>query len=470
MPKHLPKTEKIEANPRTYIAIDLKSFYASVECVERGLDPLTTKLVVADATRTDKTVCLAVSPALKALGVGGRDRLFQVYQKVPRDSFIIAPPRMQKYVDVSTSIFAIYAEYLAPTDIHIYSIDEAFLDVTSYLNNYQMTAHQLARTIVKDVLGHTGITATVGIGENLYLAKIAMDIVAKHLLPDPDGVRIAELTEQSYREQLWTHTPLTDFWRIGPGIAKRLHDLAIYNMGDLANYSLTASDKLYQVFGINAELLIDHAWGYEPTTISDIKNYQANNHCLCSGQVLHRPYTYNETTTIIKEMAHKLALDLTEKNLLTDQIILDLSFSHDTTDTSKPPKNFSLSDIKEKAHLSHGSKSLTSFTNSSHLITEATLYLLQKLMPEDTAVRRVNITANHITHQASIPFLPLKQLDLFDTPYKTEQQTEQDQRLQQATIAIQARYGKNALILGTNFRPEATMRERNKQIGGHRAS
>ena len=260
---------------RTYIAIDLKSFYASVECVERGLDPLKAKLVVADATRTDKTVCLAVSPALKALGVGGRDRLFQVLKKVPRDSFIIAPPRMQKYIEVSSAIFAIYARYIAPEDIHVYSIDEAFLDVTSYLNTYEMSAHQLARTIVKDVLGHTGITATVGIGENLYLAKVAMDIVAKHLPGDSDGVRIAELNEFSYREKLWTHTPLTDFWRIGHGYAKRLHDLGIHNMGELARYSLTGYEKLYRVFGVNAELLIDHAWGYEPATISDTKHYHA---------------------------------------------------------------------------------------------------------------------------------------------------------------------------------------------------
>lgn len=298
---------------RTYIAIDLKSFYASVECVARGLDPLKAKLVVADATRTDKTVCLAVSPALKALGVGGRDRLFQVLKKAPRGSFIIAPPRMQKYIEVSSAIFAIYARYVAPEDIHVYSIDEAFLDVTSYLNTYEMSAHQLARTIVKDVLGHTGITATVGIGENLYLAKVAMDIVAKHLPGDSDGVRIAELNEFSYREKLWTHTPLTDFWRIGQGYARRLHDLGIHNMGELARYSLAGYEKLYRVFGVNAELLIDHAWGYEPTTISDIKHYHAKNHCLCSGQVLHRAYSKPEAYTIVTEMADGLALELTEK-------------------------------------------------------------------------------------------------------------------------------------------------------------
>ena len=446
-------SESTENSSRTYLAIDLKSFYASVECIERGLDPLTTKLVVADVTRTDKTVCLAVSPALKALGVGGRDRLFQVYQKVPRDSFIIAPPRMQKYIDVSTSIFSIYADYLAPSDIHIYSIDEAFLDVTSYLNSYQMSAHQLARTIVKDVLGHTGITATVGIGENLYLAKVAMDIVAKHLSPNPDGTRIAELTEYSYREKLWTHVPFTDFWRIGPGIAKRLHDLAIYNMGDLAKYSLTASDKLYQVFGVNTELLIDHAWGYEPTTISEIKSYQADHHCLCSGQVLHRPYSYTETTTIIKEMAHNLALDLTSKRLVTDQIILDLGFSKTTSITP-----------------AHGSKNLPDYTNSAKLITETSLYLLQKLIPKNATVRRINITANHVFSQLFSVSPHPKQLSLLDISTETEQQTEQDQRLQQATLAIQARYGKNALMLGTNFRPEATMRERHQQIGGHRAS
>ena len=435
---------------RTYIAIDLKSFYASVECVERGLDPLKAKLVVADATRTDKTVCLAVSPALKALGVGGRDRLFQVLKKVPRDSFIIAPPRMQKYIEVSSAIFAIYARYIAPEDIHVYSIDEAFLDVTSYLNTYEMSAHQLARTIVKDVLGHTGITATVGIGENLYLAKIAMDIVAKHLPGDSDGVRIAELDEFSYREKLWTHTPLTDFWRIGQGYAKRLHDLGIHNMGELARYSLTGYEKLYRVFGVNAELLIDHAWGYEPTAISDIKHYHAKNHCLCSGQVLHRAYSKSEAYTIITEMADGLALELTEKHLLTDQIILDIGAQlHDS-------------------HL-HGSFNLSDFTSSSTEIISAFQKLFNRLAPADLQIRKLSLGANHLINDSENAEKPLRQLDLFANTGKTEQQTEQNLRLQQATLAIQKRYGKNALLKGTNFRPGATTIERNSQIGGHRA-
>lgn len=434
----------------TYIAIDLKSFYASVECVERGLDPLKAKLVVADATRTDKTVCLAVSPALKALGVGGRDRLFQVLKKVPRDSFIIAPPRMQKYIEVSSAIFAIYARYIAPEDIHVYSIDEAFLDVTSYLNTYEMSAHQLARTIVKDVLGHTGITATVGIGENLYLAKVAMDIVAKHLPGDSDGVRIAELDELSYREKLWTHTPLTDFWRIGQGYAKRLHDLGIHNMGELARYSLTGYEKLYRVFGVNAELLIDHAWGYEPTTISDIKHYHAKNHCLCSGQVLHRAYSKTEAYTIITEMADGLALELTEKHLLTDQIILDIGAQlHDS-------------------HL-HGSFNLSDFTSSSTEIISAFQKLFNRLAPADLQIRKLSLGANHLINDSENAEKPLRQLDLFANTGKTEQQTEQNLRLQQATLAIQKRYGKNALLKGTNFRPGATTIERNSQIGGHRA-
>lgn len=435
---------------RTYIAIDLKSFYASVECVERGLDPLKAKLVVADATRTDKTVCLAVSPALKALGVGGRDRLFQVLKKVPRDSFIIAPPRMQKYIEVSSAIFAIYARYVAPEDIHVYSIDEAFLDVTSYLNTYEMSAHQLARTIVKDVLGHTGITATVGIGENLYLAKVAMDIVAKHLPGDSDGVRIAELDEFSYREKLWTHTPLTDFWRIGQGYAKRFHDLGIHNMGELARYSLTGYEKLYRVFGVNAELLIDHAWGYEPTTISDIKHYHAKNHCLCSGQVLHRAYSKTEAYTIITEMADGLALELTEKHLLTDQIILDIGAQlHDS-------------------HL-HGSFNLSDFTSSSTEIISAFQNLFNHLAPADIQIRKLSLAANHLIKDSENIEKPLRQLDLFANTEKTEQQTEQNLRLQQATLAIQKRYGKNALLKGTNFRPGATTIERNSQIGGHRA-
>lgn len=435
---------------RTYIAIDLKSFYASVECVERGLDPLKAKLVVANATRTDKTVCLAVSPALKALGVGGRDRLFQVLKKVPRDSFIIAPPRMQKYIEVSSAIFAIYARYIAPEDIHVYSIDEAFLDVTSYLNTYEMSARQLARTIVKDVLGHTGITATVGIGENLYLAKVAMDIVAKHLPGDSDGVRIAELDEFSYREKLWTHTPLTDFWRIGQGYAKRLHDLGIHNMGELARYSLTGYEKLYRVFGVNAELLIDHAWGYEPTTISDIKHYHAKNHCLCSGQVLHRAYSKSEAYTIITEMADGLALELTEKHLLTDQIILDIGAQlHDS-------------------HL-HGSFNLSDFTSSSTEIISAFQKLFNRLTPADIQIRKLSLGANHLIKDSENIEKPLRQLGLFANTEKTEQQTEQNLRLQQATLSIQKRYGKNALLKGTNFRPGATTIERNSQIGDHRA-
>lgn len=435
---------------RTYIAIDLKSFYASVECIARGLDPLKAKLVVADATRTDKTVCLAVSPALKALGVGGRDRLFQVLKKAPRGSFIIAPPRMQKYIEVSSAIFAIYARYVAPEDIHVYSIDEAFLDVTSYLNTYEMSAHQLARTIVKDVLGHTGITATVGIGENLYLAKVAMDIVAKHLPGDSDGVRIAELNEFSYREKLWTHTPLTDFWRIGQGYARRLHDLGIHNMGELARYSLAGYEKLYRVFGVNAELLIDHAWGYEPTTISDIKHYHAKNHCLCSGQVLHRAYSKAEAYTIITEMADSLALELTEKHLLTDQIILDIGAQlHDS-------------------HL-HGSFNLSDFTSSSTEIISAFQKLFNRLAPADLQIRKLSLAANHLIKDSENIEKPLRQLDLFTKPEETEQQTEQNLRLQQATLAIQKRYGKNALLNGTNFRPGATTIERNSQIGGHRA-
>ena len=462
---------------RTYIAIDLKSFYASVECIARGLDPLKAKLVVADATRTDKTVCLAVSPALKALGVGGRDRLFQVLKKVPRDSFLIAPPRMQKYIEVSSTIFAIYARYIAPEDIHVYSIDEAFLDVTSYLKTYEMSAHQLARTIVKDVLGHTGITATVGIGENLYLAKVAMDIVAKHLPGDSDGVRIAELDELSYREKLWTHTPLTDFWRIGQGYAKRLSGLGIHNMGELARYSLTGYEKLYRAFGINAELLIDHAWGYEPTTIYDIKHYHAKNHCLCSGQVLHRAYSKPEAYTIITEMADGLALELTEKHLLTDQIILDIgatdssNASHNHTSqphihslqATRPHGNF-----LHTPHL-HGSFNLSDFTSSSTEIISAFQKLFDRLAPADLQIRKLSLAANHLIKDSENIEKPLRQLDLFTKPEETEQQTEQNLRLQQATLEIQRRYGKNALLKGTNFRSGATTIERNSQIGGHRA-
>lgn len=457
-PKSLPS--------RVYLAIDLKSFYASVECVDRGLDPLTTKLVVADLSRTDKTVCLAVSPALKALGVGGRDRLFQVYRKVPRDSFLIAPPRMQKYIETSSTIFAIYAQYVAPEDIHVYSIDEAFLDITSYLKSYNMSPHELARTIVKDILGHTGITATVGIGENLYLAKIAMDIVAKHLPADADGVRIAELSELEYRKQLWTHIPLTDLWRIGQGTANRLSKLGIYTMGDLAKFSLTGHQKLYQVFGINAELLIDHAWGHEPVTIKDIKSYQSKNHCLSSGQVLHRPYSSQEALVIIREMADALALELTEKSLVTDQVILDIGYAHSSIKSRLSSSPLKLS----KAFSVHGSKNLNDFTSSSKIITNAFLNLFEEISQPQLQVRRLNLTANHLFSNSAMDTKPLKQLDFFVDYQKTEHETEQQKRLQLATFSIQQRFGKNALLKGTNFRPGATMINRNQQIGGHRAN
>ena len=463
---HQSQSTANESLHRIYLAIDLKSFYASVECVDRGLDPLTTKLVVADLSRTDKTVCLAVSPALKALGVGGRDRLFQVYRKVPRDSFLIAPPRMQKYIETSSAIFAIYAQYVTPEDIHVYSIDEAFLDITSYLKSYNMSPHELARTIVKDVLGHTGITATVGIGENLYLAKIAMDIVAKHLPADADGVRIAELSELEYRKQLWTHIPLTDFWRIGQGTANRLSKLGIYTMGDLAKFSLTGHQKLYQIFGVNAELLIDHAWGHEPVTIKDIKSYQSKNHCLSSGQVLHRPYSSQEALVIIREMADALALELTEKSLVTDQVILDIGYTHSSIKSRLSSSPLKLS----KAFSVHGSKNLNDFTSSSKIITNAFLNLFEEISQPQLQVRRLNLTANHLFSNSAMDTKPLKQLDFFVDYQKTEHETEQQKRLQLATFSIQQRFGKNALLKGTNFRPGATMINRNQQIGGHRAN
>lgn len=453
---------------KVYIAIDLKSFYASVECVARGLNPLTTKLVVADPNRTDKTICLAVSPALKALGVGGRDRLFQVLQKVPRDSFIIAQPRMHKYVEVSSSIFTIYAKYLAPEDIHIYSIDEAFLDVTSYLNSYEMSARQLARTIIKDILGHTGITATVGIGENLYLAKIAMDILAKHLPADQDGVRIAELDEKTYRQKLWTHTPLTDFWRIGQGTVKHLAQLGIYTMGDLARFSLTGSAKLYRIFGINAELLIDHAWGYEPTTLYDIKHYQVKTHSQSSGQILPRPYSSQEASVIITEMANSLTLDLTKNHLLTDQISLDLGYSPQKL--TNYLSNNQIEQKKSTKHCSvHESQNLSEFTRDTKLITATFLQLFNKIVDQKLKVRRVNLTVNHLISDLDQDHTKPHQLSLFSNQQKIEHEAERNSKLQLAVLEIQSRFGKNALLKGTNFRKEATMRERNQQIGGHHA-
>lgn len=448
----------------TYIAIDLKSFYASVECVERGLDPLTARLVVADPTRTEKTICLAVSPALKAEGIPGRARLFEVLEKT-RD-FIIAPPQMRKYMMVSSKIFGIYAKYVAAEDIHVYSVDEVFLDVTHYLASYKMTPYKLAETIIKDVLKQTGITATAGIGTNLYLAKVAMDIVAKHLPGDRDGVRIAELDEKSYRQKLWAHEPLTDFWRIGPGYSRRLSTLGIHTMGDLARYSLTGSDKLYQEFGINAELLIDHAWGYEPVTMKDIKNYRSENHSLSIGQVLKEPYDFEKGKLIVWEMADALSLELVKKNLVCNQIVLTVGY-----DVSNKKYNLPIETDRYGRKIpksAHGSIDLGEFTNSSEIITKKALELFDKIVEKGMTLRRFYVVANHVSDHMMVLNKP-RQANIFLDSLEHKEKLAKENRLRRAEISIKERYGKNAILKLKNYEKGATMRERNNQVGGHKA-
>ena len=449
---------------RCYIAIDLKSFYASVECVERGLDPLTARLVVADPTRTEKTICLAVSPTLKALGIPGRARLYEVYAKT-RD-FIVAPPRMQKYIDVSRKIFEIYTSFVSPVDIHVYSIDEVFIDATSYLKTYGLDGHALALKMIRAVLKETGITATAGVGTNMYLAKIAMDIEAKHMEPDKDGVRIAELDEMSYREKLWSHVPLTDFWRVGKGYQRRLKDLGIHTMGELARYSLVGWEKLYKTFGVNAELLIDHAWGYEPTTIEDIKNYRTDNHSVSVGQVLARPYKFEEMKIIVTEMADELALDLAWKRLNTDQIMITAEY--DTANLKKYSGKTTTDHYGRKvpAH-AHGTINLTMRTTAGKTIIKKSLELFEKIADPELLVRRVYLVANHVK-PATTP-KPLKQLDIFTDYQKLVDENTRDEKRTQAILEIKARYGKNAILKGVNFEEGATAIKRHGQIGGHKA-
>ena len=446
-----------------YIAIDLKSFYASVECVERGLDPLTARLVVADVSRTEKTICLAVSPALKALGLPGRPRLFEVLQKT--NNFIIAQPQMRKYMAVSAKVFGIYAKYIATEDIHVYSVDEAFLDVTHYLENYHLTARELAMTIIKDVLAQTGITATAGIGTNMYLAKVTMDIEAKHIPADENGVRIAELDEKTYRHNLWTHRPLTDFWRVGPGYAKKLAKLGICTMGDLARYSINASAKLYEAFGINAELLIDHAWGWEPTTIRDIKNYKSDNHSISIGQVLSEPYDYDKARLITWEMADALSLELAAKNLVTDQIVLTVQYDASNKSTGESEIDYYGRKVPKAAH---GTINLGEFTNSGKNITSKALELFDDKVKHGLLARRFYIVANHVKID-NVENYSLRQLDIFTDYDKKRRETEKEKRLQAAEIKIKQRYGKNSILKLKNFEEGATMQKRNGQVGGHKA-
>lgn len=490
-----------------YLAIDLKSFYASVECVERGLDPLDTHLVVADEKRTEKTICLAVTPALKAYGIPGRVRLFEVMQKaemINRErlrkngyhafsgasasaktletdaslqlQYLVAPPQMAHYIQISTQIYQIYLRYVAPEDIHVYSIDEVFIDISSYLKMYHCTPRALAERMIKAVLRETGITATVGIGSNLYLAKVAMDIVAKHMPADQDGVRIAQLDEISYRKQLWDHQPLTDFWRIGNGYQKKLLDSYLYTMGDIARCSLQNEDKLYRLFGVNAELLIDHAWGWEPCTIADIKAYRPENHSISQGQVLSCPYSRSKARLIVKEMTDQLVLDLVEKGLAADQVTLTVGY-----DGASVPDDYHGILQKDRygkkiPKQAHGSRKLEYTTDSFQEILKAVLELFDQITDEKLMVRRMYVVANHVIPTAEVPEERPVQLNLFEDATAIQQAQEhrkmaleREHRLQKTLLAIKGRYGKNAILKGMNFQEGATARERNGQVGGHRA-
>lgn len=503
----------------TYIAIDLKSFYASVECVERHLDPLATNLVVADAERTEKTICLAVSPSLKAYGISGRARLFEVVQRVKEvnmerrrkapggqfagascdaaelrehpeleASYIIAPPRMAFYLKHSTVIYNIYLKYIAPEDIHVYSIDEVFLDVTQYLGTYRMTAGELASKIVKDVLDTTGMTAAAGIGTNLYLCKVAMDIVAKHVAPDEKGVRIAQLDEMSYRQQLWSHRPLTDFWRVGQGYRKKLEEAGLFTMGDIARCSLGKDEDyyneelLYKLFGVNAELLIDHAWGWEPVTMDLIKAYRPETNCISSGQVLHCPYEFEKAKLIVREMTDLLALDLVEKRLVTDQMTLTVGYDIDNLADPEIRNSYKGEVITDRygrriPKHAHGTANLDCRTSSTRIITDALMELYDRIVDPKLLVRRVTVTANRLTDESDAGGEErFEQLDLF-TDYEAaarekevrEAELEKERKLQEAMLSVKKKYGRNAILKGMNLQEGATTMERNRQIGGHKA-
>ena len=468
---------------RTYIAIDLKSFYASVECVDRGLDPLTTNLVVADESRTDKTICLAVTPSLKAYGIPGRARLFEVKQKARGIDFIIAPPRMAHYIEVSSRVYSVYLKYIAPEDIHVYSIDEVFMDVTNYLATYKMTAHQLAMTMIRDVLSQTGITATAGIGTNLYLCKVAMDIMAKKAPADKDGVRIAELDEQTYRRELWDYRPITKFWRVGRGIANKLAFYGIDTMGRLARMSEQNEELLYKLFGVNAELLIDHAWGWEPCTIADVKAYRPETNSFSSGQVLQEPYTFQKARVVIQEMAEVMALDLVAKRMVTDQLVLTVGYDAECL-TRPDIRNLYHGEITTNYYgklvpkHAHGSLRFDKPTSSSRLLMNGAAELFDRHVNPNLLIRRLNLCVNHVVSESTLAQQPAQpqQLDLF-TDYETlerQQQEEQarldkERRLQEAQLKIKQRFGKNAILRGLNYSEGATAKERNAQIGGHRA-
>lgn len=457
----------MNAEKKQYICIDLKSFYASVECVERGLDPLTTNLVVADESRTDKTICLAVSPSMKAMGIPGRARLFEVKQRVQEIKrtqnkevrYIIARPRMQLYVDYSAAIYGVYLNYIAPEDIHIYSIDEVFIDVTRYLSLYKMTAHELAIQMIRDVLATTGITATVGIGTNMYLAKIAMDIVAKHVPPDKDGVRLAELDEISFREKLWDHEPLTDFWMIGGGTVERLLKCGIHTMGELARFSMTSEDYLYRIFGIDAEILIDHAWGIEPVAMEHIKGYKTATESMTSGQVLKCGYDYDKTRIVIREMTEEVTARLIGSDMVAGGLVLHVGYESVDREYSGPTKvNFYGKTVPTSAH---GTAKLENPTAAPSVIMDAVMELFDRIVDRRLLSRRLSVTAIRLVPKSSVSY----QMGFFtDFEGETKETT-----LVKTEIDLQKRFGKNALFKAYDLLAGATKLERNMQIGGHRA-
>ena len=510
---------------RQYVAIDAKSFYASVECVERHLNPLTTNLVVADESRTEKTICLAVSPSLKAHGIPGRARLFEVIQRVKavnqerlnagirsgsiwRDpetrkyqfsassfdaeaiekdptleiSYIVAPPRMRLYEEYSSRIYATYLKYVSSEDSIVYSIDEVFIDVTDYLRTYGMTAHELTMTMVRDVLYNTGITATAGIGTNLFLAKIAMDIEAKKSKPDKDGVRIAALDEMTFREKLWTHRPLTDFWRIGKGISQKLEAMQLFTLGDVARASLNpyCEDRLYKTFGVNAELIIDHAWGWEPVTVEDIRQYRPSTSSISSGQVLQCPYDFEKGRLIVREMTELLVLDLVRKHVVTKQIVLDIGYERESLEGERGRKYASpvVTDPygRKIPKAAHGTGNMDGYTSSTHVIMSAVLDVYDRVVHKDLLIRRVNVTACNLVSETEIPEDKPEQLDMFTDYEALEQEKkarqlaeEKERRLQNVTLAIQDKFGKNAMLKGMNLMEGGTTIARNGQIGGHKA-
>ncbi|MBQ6503899.1 MAG: hypothetical protein IJI57_08330 [Flexilinea sp.] len=503
---------------RIYAAIDLKSFYASVECVALGLDPLTTNLVVADSSRTDKTICLAVSPGLKSFGIPGRPRLFEVVSRVhdinekrrfsltnktltgrstntlelSRDpslavDYIVASPRMGHYMEISGKIYSIYLKYISAEDIHVYSIDEVFIDLTNYLTTHKKSAHELTMLLIREVLKETGITATAGIGTNMYLAKIAMDIEAKHSPPDKDGVRIAELDEMSYRKKLWNHKPITDFWRVGRGYEKRLAEKGLYTMGDIAKCSLGgksdyySENLLYDLFGVNAELLIDHAWGWEPCTIADIKAFKTDNNSISNGQVLTRPYAYEEAGIIVREMTNDLALSLVKKDLVCDQVVLTINYDIQNLKNGAGSSNYKGPLKKDRYGRSapkpaHGSKNIGRFTSSGRILTNAMMELFKEIVDPDLLVRHIYVIFSHVISEDSIPEnSKVEQRDFF-TDYAALEEREQEiqykmqqeNRLQKSILVLQQKYGKNIVLKGMSLQDSATQKERNAQIGGHR--